>query len=137
MNHYLESRAAIVTALKAAIREIPLYTENKPAPASGEYFQFWYDPASRSAATLGEGGQDELSGFAQIDVAYESAAGFKRPLELLGIVESAFNLSRQLTYGATTVNITGLDVSPARNDDSNRFIRSVTVYYRYRKSRVL
>lgn len=137
MNHYLESRAAIVTALKAAIREIPLYTENKPAPASGEYFQFWYDPASRSAATLGEGGQDELSGFAQIDVAYESAAGFKRPLELLGIVEPAFNLSRQLTYGATTVNITGLDVSPARNDDSNRFIRSVTVYYRYRKSRVL
>lgn len=137
MNHYLESRAAIATALKAVIGEIPLYTENKPAPASGEYFQFWYDPASRSAATLGEGGQDELTGFAQIDVAYESAGGFKRPLELLGIVESAFNLSRQLTYGSTTVNITGLDVSPARNDDSNRFIRSVTVYYRYRKSRVL
>lgn len=137
MNHYLESRAAIVTALKAAIGEIPLYTENKPAPASGEYIQFWYDPASRSAATLGEGGQDELAGFAQIDVAYESAGGFKRPLELLGIVESAFNLSRQLTYGVTTVNITGLKVSPARNDESNRFIRSVTVYYRYRKSRVL
>lgn len=137
MNHYLESRAAIVTALKAVIGEIPLYTENKPAPSSGEYIQFWYDPASRSAATLGEGGQDELTGFAQIDVAYESAGGFKRPLELLGIVESAFNLSRQLTYGATTVNITGLDASPARNDDTNRFIRSVTVYYRYRKSRVL
>ena len=135
MNHYLESRAALITALKSAIGDTKLIIENEVEDAADQCLQFHYLPAGDDVSTLGSNGFDEYTGFAQIDICTKINTGFKPQLDLLAMVRAAYSYSRPLTYGKVQLRLTTVDVSGGIIDEPVYYRRAVSVYFTYRVQR--
>ena len=94
-----------------------------------KYYRFIYLPSGDTPATLGDGGQDEYTGFAQIDVCSKVALGFKAHSDMIHAARSAYSYSHPLTYGQTTVMVSSVTASPVPVDDDQYSRTALTIYY--------
>ena len=72
-NHYLESRAALLAAISHLT---PVSTDATLTGKADKCYRFIYLPYGDTPATQGDGGQDEYTAFAQIDVCSKAALAF-------------------------------------------------------------
>lgn len=131
-NHYLESRAALLAAISHLT---PVSTAATLTDKADKYYRFIYLPSGDTPATLGDGGQDEYTGFAQIDVCSKVAKGFKAHSDMIHAARSAYSYSQPLTYGQTTVMVSSVTASPVPVDDDQYSRTALTIYFKYRVQR--
>ena len=131
-NHYLESRAALLAAISHLT---PVSTAATLTDKADKYYRFIYLPSGDTPATLGVGGQDEYTGFAQIDVCSKAALGFKAHTDMIHAARSAYSYSQPLTYGQTTVMVSSVTASPVPVDDDQYSRTALTIYFKYRVQR--
>lgn len=131
-NHYLESRAALLAAISHLT---PVSTAATLTDKADKYYRFIYLPSGDTPATLGGGGQDEYTGFAQIDVCSKVALGFKAHSDMIHAARSAYSYSKPLTYGQTTVMVSSVTASPVPVDDDQYSRTALTIYFKYRVQR--
>ena len=131
-NHYLESRAALLAAISHLV---PVSTDATLTDKADKYYRFIYLPSGDTPATLGDGGQDEHTGFAQIDVCSKAALGFKAHSDMIHAARSAYSYSQPLTYGQTTVMVSSVTASPVPVDDDLYSRTALTIYFKYRVKR--
>ena len=131
-NHYLESRAALLAAISHLT---PVSTDATLTDKADKYYRFIYLPSGDTPTTLGDGGQDEYTGFAQIDVCSKVALGFKAHSDMIHAARSAYSYSQPLTYGQTTVMVSSVTASPVPVDDDQYSRTALTIYFKYRVQR--
>lgn len=131
-NHYLESRAALLAAISHLT---PVSTAATLTDKADKYYRFIYLPSGDTPATLGVGGQDEYTGFAQIDVCSKAALGFKTHSDMIHAARSAYSYTQPLTYGQTTVMVSSVTASPVPVDDDQYSRTALTIYFKYRVQR--
>lgn len=131
-NHYLESRAALLAAISHLT---PVSTGATLTDKADKYYRFIYLPSGDTPATLGAGGQDEYTGFAQIDVCSKVAKGFKAHSDMIHAARSAYSYSKPLTYGKTAVMVSSVTASPVPVDDDQYSRTALTIYFKYRVQR--
>ena len=131
-NHYLESRAALLAAISHLT---PVSTDATLTDKADKYYRFIYLPSGDTPATLGDGGQDEYTGFAQIDVCSKAALGFKSHSDMIHAARSAYSYSHPLTYGQTTVMVSSVTASPVPVDNDLCSRTALTIYFSYRVQR--
>ena len=131
-NHYLESRAALLAAISHLT---PVSTAATLTDKADKYYRFIYLPSGDTPATLGDGGQDEHTGFAQIDVCSKVANGFKTHSDMIHAARGAYSYSQPLTYGQTTVMVSSVTASPVPVDDDLYSRTALTIYFKYRVKR--
>ena len=131
-NHYLESRAALLAAISHLT---PVSTDATLTDKADKYYRFIYLPSGDTPATLGDGGQDEYAGFAQIDVCSKVAKGFKTHSDMIHAARSAYSYSKPLTYGQTTVMVSSVTASPVPVDNDLYSRTALTIYFKYRVQR--
>lgn len=131
-NHYLESRAALLAAISHLT---PVSTAATLTDKADKYYRFIYLPSGDTPATLGDGGQDEHTGFAQIDVCSKVAKGFKAHSDMIHAARSAYSYSKPLTYGKTAVMVSSVTASPVPVDDDQYSRTALTIYFKYRVQR--
>ena len=135
-NHYIQSRAALLEALKASVgTAYPLLTGTSLEDKAPRYYRFSYLPAGDDPATLGTSGQDEFTGLAQVDVCSLATEGFKAHYDMLASVRSAYSYSVPLTYGSTTVRITSVETNSIEVDNDLYSRTAVSIYFTYRIQR--
>ena len=131
-NHYLESRAALLAAISHLT---PVSTDATLTDKADKYYRFIYLPSGDTPATLGDGGQDEYAGFAQIDVCSKAALGFKAHSDMVHAARSAYSYSKPLTYGKTAVMVSSVTASPVPVDNDLYSRTALTIYFKYRVQR--
>lgn len=131
-NHYLESRAALLAAISHLT---PVSTAATLTDKADKYYRFIYLPSGDIPVTLGVGGQDECTGFAQIDVCSKAALGFKAHSDMIHAARSAYSYSQPLTYGQTAVMVSSVTASPVPVDDDQYSRTALTIYFSYRVQR--
>ena len=135
-NHYIQSRAALLEALKASVGTVyPLLTGTILEDKAPRYYRFSYLPAGDDPATLGTNGQDEFTGLAQVDVCSLATEGFKAHYDMLAAVRSAYSYSQPLTYGKTAVMVSSVTASPVPVDNDLYSRTALTIYFSYRVQR--
>ena len=131
-NHYLESRAALLAAISHLT---PVSTAATLTNKADKYYRFIYLPSGDTPATLGDGGQDEYTGFVQIDVCSKVVLGFKAHSDMIHAARSAYSYSQPLTYGQTTVMVSSVTASPVPVDNDLYSRTALTIYFKYRVQR--
>lgn len=131
-NHYLESSAALLAAISHLT---PVSTAATLTDKADKYYRFIYLPSGDTPATLGAGGQDEYTGFAQIDVCSKAALGFKTHSDMIHAARSAYSYSQPLTYGKTAVMVSSVTASPVPVDNDQYSRTALTIYFKYRVQR--
>lgn len=131
-NHYLESRAALLAAISHLT---PVSTDATLTDKADKYYRFIYLPSGDTPATLGAGGQDEYTGFAQIDVCSKVSLGPKVHSDMLYAARMAYSYSRALTYGKTAVMVSFSKASPVPVDNDLYSRTALTIYFKYRVQR--
>lgn len=131
-NHYLESRAALLAEISHLT---PVSTAATLTDKADKYYRFIYLPSGDTPVTLGAGGQDEYTGFAQIDVCSKAAKGFKAHSDMIHAARSAYSYSKPLTYGQTTVMVSSVTASPVPVDNDLYSRTALTIYFSYRVQR--
>lgn len=131
-NHYLESRAALLAAISHLT---PVSTAATLTDKADKYYRFIYLPSGDTPATMGDGGQDEYTGFAQIDVCSKAAKGLKTHSDMIHAARSAYSYSKPLTYGQTTVMVSSVTASPVPVDNDLYSRTALTIYFKYRVQR--
>ena len=131
-NHYLESRAALLAAISHLT---PVSTAATLTDKADKYYRFIYLPSGDTPATLGDGGQDEYTGFAQIDVCSKAVLGFKEHLDMVAAARAAYSYSQPLTYGKTAVMVSSVTASPVPVDNDQYSRTALTIYFSYRVQR--
>lgn len=124
--------AALVTAYQALALDLPTAYEMRDftPPASGRWARVLMVPSMRAAHTMGEGGEDNISGFFQIDVFVPENSGTGWTLRTMDAIHSHFHPGARFTYDGQVVRISRSSLTPARRDQSSASYRStVTAYW--------
>jgi hypothetical protein len=135
VNHYLDSRAALLTALKAATGSEKVIIDGSFDDKSPKFYTFSYLPAGDAVATLGDHGLDEYAGLAQIDCYSMISLGFKAHLDMQMLARSAYRHGEVLSYGGVDVRVSGASLSAVPADNKLYSRTSISVYFRYRIER--
>lgn len=124
--------AALVSAYQAVGLGFPTAYEMRDfrPPASGIWARVLNAPASRGVHTLGDGGEDNISGFFQIDLFIPENSGTSAVLEPMDALHKYFRPGRRFTYDGQTVRVRRTALTPARrSSDSASYRSTVTVYW--------
>lgn len=132
MNHYLESRAALLAAISHLT---PISADSTLTDKHDQYYRFVYMPSGDAPVTLGDGGLDEHTGLAQVDVCSKIALGFKVHLDMVSAVRAAYSYSKLLTYGKTAVMLSSITANPVPVDNDLYSRTAITINFKYRVQR--
>lgn len=121
MSNTAKARKALVTAAKARLTLLgfPVSWPNKKfdPPNNAPWIGFHYVPAGKTAATLGEGGEDELVGFIQFDINVPQDSGEEVTENSLSALESYFVAGRSVIYDSQAVTISSNSRTSGRTVD--------------------
>lgn len=124
--------AALVSAYQAMDLQLPTAYEMRDfrPPASGAWARVLTAPATRTVATLGDGGEDKISGFFQIDVFFPENIGTAPVLRTMDTIHNYFHPGRRFVYDGQEVRIRRTSLTPARRStDSASYRSTVTAYW--------
>ena len=101
--------AALVAAYKTVVPELPTHYENQTAPKTDNvmWAKVFNRPASNDPATMGDAGEDNLTGFFQINI-YEPqspAKGVKALNDKASAFVNLFKAGRRFVYQGQEVVI--------------------------------
>jgi hypothetical protein len=101
-------RSALVTRLEALSLSQSISYENIQfsPPSDDIWLRFNFIPTNTLPVTLGQGGDDEAVGMAQIDVFAPTNTGTSEPYALAEIVKNTFVVGNIFEYNTTKVRIT-------------------------------
>ena len=135
MSHYLDARAALLTALKKQVGDTKLIADGVLDDKEERYFRFSYLPAGDTPTTLGQHGKDTHTGLAQIDVCTKAALGFKAHYELVTTARDAYAYGVAMPYGSVSVTIAEVTIAPVSVDGDLYRRSALSVYFTYRVNR--
>lgn len=124
-----KARAAIVQAYIDAGLNLPTFYENKPGdPPANPWAIFTFIPNNPEVVTLGSGGDDEATGFVQIDLNYTLNSGDKAAADAFNLLRDKFIAGQIFTYSGQAVRVGSCGRSHGRN--VNGWYRvSITIYW--------
>lgn len=118
-------KATVISAVKARLDSLG-FTEGKVAwpnrkfepDGTAPWAQFWYFPSDPRTVTLGDNGEEELTGFAQIDINIPTGVGDKVQNDILNALELYFQPGRYVVYqgqGVTFIRATRANAMMSNN----------------------
>ena len=115
-------RKAVIRNVKKKLDEFfpgkPVTWANvKFDPPAGLWFEIAYLPGRPEPSTLGDEGEDEVMGVAQIDVCIPVDSGEHQVFKALATLEDYFTGGRSLEYKGQTAVVTSTSRSPGYPDD--------------------
>jgi hypothetical protein len=130
-------RAALVDAYESLNLELETAHENRPfTPGADPWAALFVVPNAPAVATLGDGGEDEHSGFMQIDLNFPQHTGTSEVLAAADEIRAYFVAGRRLIYEGQEVLIRSSGRSAGLN--VNGWYRvSMTVFWTARTIRSL
>jgi hypothetical protein len=130
-------RAALVEAYESLHLHLDTAHENRPfSPGADPWAALFVIPNQPAVATLGNGGEDEHTGFMQIDLNYPLHGGTAAALETADDIRAYFAAGRWLEYDGQRVLITSS--GRARGVEVNGWYRvSMTINWTARTIRSL
>lgn len=123
----LHTVAARLTALSVDAKVS--WPNKKFTPPDDRWFAVYYFPSQPTTATLGDAGEEELTGLVQVDVNVKSNSGEKMQNAALTALESWFIAGRVMSYQGQDVTVTGCSRSPGRIAEASWKI-SLSIYFR-------
>lgn len=127
-------RRAFVVAVKEQVEELnaelPIAWPNRKfdPPNEAPWVGFHWVPVSKQAVTLGEGGEDELLGFVQLDINVPQNSGEELTEVFLSAMESFFVAGRPVVYDSQAATVTSSSRSSGRTVDPY-FRTSITINF--------
>lgn len=127
----LEINAALVTAVQGAALGVPIGWESKEfkPPAGQPYATVKNFPADKNVHSLGDRGEDNYSGFLQINVHVPENDGTSNLNKLSDKIDAHFKLGRVFTYKEQRVRIRYTTFTPGN------YVISHTIYWDSLKQR--
>lgn len=132
-------RAALVQAYLDAFTPgavPPTEYENVPFNATG--LSLWtsvsYLPGQPAVATFGDGGEDEVRGYLQVDINIPRGKGEKPQFDVVQTLQNFFTAGLSLSYNNGTATIISCGNTPGRQVDT-WYRRSVSIYFYARTTR--
>ena len=98
-------------------------------PADTPWAQVASVPADKTVRTLGDGGQDNVSGYFQIDFFVPENDGRTRMNGFIDATLRQFRNGRVFTYGGQEVKVRRSTLSPAGKAPSASYAKSVTIFW--------
>lgn len=137
MSNLVNIDAALVQAYLAVGLGLPTAYENKDfAPPSANWASVSNHPAGKNPVTLGDGGEDNTSGYFQIDLHTPENKGRTALLGLADTVLGYFFSGQRFQSNGQVVTIRRSSLSPIHKDDQTAsFVLSVSVYWDSRSNR--
>lgn len=135
-----KTRKAMIAAVKARLEAVvPAPAVSWPnkvfnAPADTLWCGVHWMPGDRVPITLGIGGEDEFSGFVQVDVNLPQDKGDMASENILQSLEDWFVSGRKLDYDGQVVMIERVSRGPGRLVDPN-WRESIDIYFTSRIQR--
>jgi len=127
----LEMRSVLLTAIRAAIgTNVPTELENAAFTPTPEtlWISVSFLPVDDTAATLGAGGENEVTYICQVTVNVPTNTGEATLQGTLNTLRDYFTPGKLLTYSTHSVRLTKFDISPPRQADV-WYRRSASIYY--------
>ena len=124
-----KARAALVQAYIDTGLNLPTFYENKPGePPEAPWAIFCFVPNTPSVVTLGNGGDDEATGFVQIDLNYQLNTGDKAAADAFNLLRDKFIAGQIFTNSGQAVRVRSCGRTQGRN--VNGWYRvSITIYW--------
>lgn len=124
-----KARAALTQAWKDGGFGLETAYENaKFTPGSAAWAEFWVVFDSTVSATLGTHGENETTGFVQVDLYYPLDKGSGDITTKADAICDYFQLGRSFSYDGQYVTIQKIDYSPAR-PDGGRHRLTLTIHF--------
>lgn len=131
-----KTRAALTQAWVDGNFSLDTAYENKKfdKPAALPWAEFWVVFDSTNSVTLGTHGENETTGFVQVDLYYPLDKGSGDITTKADAICEYFQLGRSFSYQGQYVTIQKIDYSPAR-PDGGRHRLTLTIYFYARHTR--
>lgn len=137
-----DARMALMTALlgiadvSAASTEKRLELDNAvfKTPAKGAWYSVHFSPNNPVPVTAGPDGEDEVTGFLQVDVCVPLGSGEADALKRIQSILDVFKTGSKFTRSGQTVMVTSAGRNPGFNSDASYKI-PVTIAWETRYSR--
>lgn len=124
--------AALLEAYRAIGLDLPTMYEMRDyrPPASSIWVKVTNMPAARSVRTMGDGGEDDITGVFQIDVHVPENSGTAAILRPVDKIHNHFHPGRRFTYEGQQVKVLRSSLTPVRKlSDSASYRSSVSVFW--------
>lgn len=106
---------AVKDRIAALDGTVPTAWPNKKlTPPNGLWLSVHYVPSKPFAVGMGEGGEERLDGFVQIDVNVPTDSGEKAQDDVLKALELWFTPGRSMTHNSQTAKVTAAQRSQGR-----------------------
>ena len=131
MSHLIDS--ALLSSFDAGSFGLPIASENRPYdPQPGTaWAQLFVVHAQPSIATMGSGGQDEITGFLQVNLNYPEGSGGGAAKQKATAIRDYFTAGTKHSYGGVDVYIANAGRSASFNIDSwYRLVVTINWYTR-------
>jgi hypothetical protein len=130
-------RAALAAAYESLDLHLDTAHENRPfKPGNSPWASLFLAPNAPAVATLGDGGEDEHTGFLQIDLNYPQHTGTAGVLETADKIRAYFVAGRRLVYDGQEVLIRSSGRTAGVNVDGWYRV-SMTIFWTARTNRSL
>lgn len=133
MGQY-DIRRALLTRLDSLDLGIPLEGPNakhdNPLPSAEVIVVF----STPSVATLGEGGEDNHTGFLQVLLKYPLGEGEKDIMEMADTLREGFKAGTKCVFGNQVVTITNAGLG-AFDENDGKYVNPFTIYWYARTRR--
>ena len=138
MSFYTDIRAALVAeVLLGDAADYPMLHDNATLDNQTDtWLSINFTPIANRSATQGRTGQDEASGFMQVNVNAPQGHGSIDGLTLADSIASQFERGSTLTAADVTVVVEGATLAPSIfSEDGNTYITPITIDWRARRRR--
>jgi hypothetical protein len=114
-------RAGLMKALVDASLGTKLLPENVKADPAGEtpFAEVFYMPNPPVPITLGDDGEDEISGYVQLNIKVPFGSGTKEALAACGEVRSAFPVGLNILYDGVVITVKGSGPKPGYRSEAH------------------
>ena len=138
MSFYTDTRSALVArVLEGDAADYPMLHDNATLDNQTDtWLSVNFTPIANRSATQGRTGEDEASGFMQVNVNAPQGHGSIDGLTLADSILEQFERGSTLTYEDVTVVVEGATLAPSLfSEDGNTYITPITIDWRARRRR--
>lgn len=122
--------SALTNVVKTAQNTWPVAYPNRELDSNDPpYIRMHFFVANGGAATLGDSGSDEYTGFIQIDVCDAINMGIGNSNAMLELYRQAFQIGKSFAFNGQSVQITNVKGGPRAKDDT-KVVSVLTFYWR-------
>jgi hypothetical protein len=137
-----KSRKALVTALRSipdvatahAAKQVAMDNFHFTPPTGTRWYEVHWAPNIPVAVECGDNGEDEATGFLQVDVVVPLNKGLTQAEALVGAILTKFKTGSKFTYEGQSVMVTSCGAAPGFPVD-NGYKVPVTINFQHRHSR--